>query len=89
MKTHKGELVSDTMLTEARRAVAEDWRTMAYDIRVENAYASHITEEQKIQFYQDELRYADEIERGEHDSNFTIWQRLNTYITGECIAFLS
>ena len=89
MKTHKGELVSDTMLTEARRAVAEDWRTMAYDILKEDAYASHITEVEKLQFYQDELRYADEIERGEHDSNFTIWQRLNTYITGECIALLS
>lgn len=60
---------------EAYKAVAQDWRKLAYAIRKEDKYASHVTEERKEQNLQDMLMRADEIERGEIKS-FTIAQRV-------------
>lgn len=51
-------------------------------------FASHITEEDKQKYSDDQRRYAAEVEAGEHDSNFTIWQRMNYFLTGECTPFL-
>jgi hypothetical protein len=52
-------------------------------------FASHITQRDKENYSIEQLKLADEIETGEHDHNFTIWQRMNYYETGECIALLS
>jgi hypothetical protein len=73
--------------TEALTLVAADWRQLARDIRVEDAYASHVTVEQKEQNLADMLETADRIEAGtEH--GFWLEQRVHQKITGECVALL-
>ena len=52
-------------------------------------YADHVTEQDKQKYSEKYFRYAQEIEQGIHDNNFTIWQRMNYYLTGESVAFLS
>ncbi len=88
MRLHTGKILNETELANALKIVANDWRELAHAIKAENAYGSHITEAQKEQFLADGLRYADEIEKGLHNNNFTICQRVDTLLTGECIAFL-
>ena len=88
MKLHTGKILTETELAEALKKVANDLRENAYAIHSENAYASHVTQEDKERYLQERLVYANEVEKGLHNSNFTIWQRVDTLLTGECIAFL-
>ena len=88
MKLHTGKILTETELTEALKKVANDLRENAYAIHAENAYASHVTQEDKERYLQERLVYANEVEKGLYNSNFTIWQRVDTLLTGECIAFL-
>ena len=84
-RTHTGEIVTGERLAAARRKVAEDWRAMAYAIREEDAYASHVTEAEKDEYLQRHLDFADRIEIGEPEAGgFTSWQRINQELTGEC-----
>lgn len=85
--THTKEKVSGERLEQALLSVANDWRKLAHAIRKEDAYASHVTEEVKDQSLQKMLAEADRIEHGEI-STFTIWQRINEKLTGECVALL-
>lgn len=87
-KTHTGEIIEGEKLTNACKEVADDLRALAFGIRAEDAYASHITEAMKDQFLADSLFRADQVQAGKID-NFTIWQRVNTVLTGECVALLS
>lgn len=84
-RTHTGEIITGERLQEALRQVAEDWRELAYAIRREDAYAPHVAETTKDTAMRDMLARANEIEAGKVDS-FTIWQRVNTKLTGECVA---
>jgi hypothetical protein len=86
-RTHTGEIVTGQRLADAYKQVAADWRTLAHAIRKENAYAAHVTEATKEAAMQDMLIRADEIETGDLRS-FTVWQRVNTVLTGECVALL-
>ena len=88
MKLHTGKILTETELAEALKKVANDLRENAYAIHSENAYASHVTQEEKERYLQERLGYANEVEKGLYNSNFTIWQRVDTLLTGECIAFL-
>ena len=88
MKLHTGKILTETELANALAIVANDLRKLAYAIKAENAYASHITEAEKEQFLDNDLAYANEVEKGLHNDNFTIWQRVDTLLTGECVAFL-
>ena len=88
MKLHTGKILTETELAEALKKVANDLRENAYAIHSENAYASHVTQEEKERYLQERLGYANEVEKGLHNSNFTIWQRVDTMLTGECVAFL-
>jgi len=72
---------------DACKQVAKDWRKLAYDIRKQDAYASHVSEEIKEANLQKDLKNADYIEAGNVD-NFTIWQRVNKILTGESVALL-
>lgn len=72
----------------ARKKVAADWRGIHKRIREENSYASHVTEETKINALNKGLNAGDDIESGKLDGNFTIAQRIYTELTGECIGFL-
>jgi len=52
-------------------------------------FASHVTHQDKLDYQLKERVHALEIEQGIHDHNFTIWQRMNYYMTGETVAFLN
>ena len=87
-RTHTGEIVGWQRLAEARNAVADDYAKLARDIRTENCYASHVTEEEKEQYLREGLETAERIRNGTEHGGFWLWQRLNTKITGECVALL-
>lgn len=86
-RTHTGEIVDGERLAAAYAQVAEDWRILAHAIRKADNYASHVTEDVKEKALQEMLQRADEIEAGDIRS-FTIWQRVDTELTGECVALL-
>lgn len=85
--THTGELVTGQRLAAGLALVASDWADMARAIRQEDAYASHVTEADKDSYLADDLALAERIRNGEVKS-FTIWQRVNAALTGECVALL-
>lgn len=86
--THNGELVSGQKLIKAINKVADDRVKLYQAIRKEDAYAPHVTEQQKDEILLKDLAYAEEIRSGQHLNNFTIWQLVNTVLTGECVGFL-
>ena len=51
--------------------------------------ASHVTREDALAWAARERKGALEIAQGKKDHNFTVWQRMNTYLTGVCVPFLS
>jgi hypothetical protein len=88
MKDHEGNQISPEDLQKARDHVAEWKRNNALEILNSNDYASHVTEEQKQSIYNESLKLADSIQRGERDGEFWCWQRLNYFLTGESVALL-
>ncbi len=86
-RTHNGQTVTGDRLMAACKQVADDWRTLHKTIRKEDRYAAHVREQEKDEILQRNLKRADEIERGDLKT-FTIWQRVNTVLTGECVALL-
>lgn len=87
-RTHTGEIVTGERLQVALNAVADDWARMAHAIRNEDAYADHVTEAEKAEDLVDGLAYAERIRRGDV-KNFTVWQRVDTELTGQCVALLA
>lgn len=69
-------------------AVADQMAELAQGIRHEDAYADHVTEEQKDAFLARNLVYADEVRRGLHNHNMTVAQRIHYHETGETVALL-
>ena len=88
-KTHTGAIVSQIELKKACESVAEDWRNNAYACHKGTDYPKHVSQQVKDELLEKALVTAIAIERQENLHNFTIWQRVNTKITGECVAFLS
>lgn len=82
--THKREVLTGIRVLIACRQVAKEMRENAYAIRLEDAYASHVTEEQKEDHLKRNLIFADYVAAGNVD-NFTTWQRVNQKLTGECV----
>lgn len=72
----------------ARKRVADQWRENAKAVRSKDEYASHVTTTTKDKLLADSLRYADEIEQGKHDGNFTIGQRIHYEMTGKSVPLL-
>ena len=87
-RTHKDDVVTGQALIRAQHAVADWYRDNAYGIRAEELYASHVTEATKEKRLQEQLAQAERIRSGVEPMGFWLWQRLNTELTGECIAFL-
>jgi hypothetical protein len=87
-RTHTGEIVTGERLQAALETVADDWIRLAHAIRKEDAYASHVTENDKDRYLAEGLVAAEEIRHGDVNS-FTVWQRIDTELTGECIALLA
>lgn len=86
-RTSKGEIIKSSRLIEALNKVANDWKENAYLVRKEDEYAIHVTEEEKEKYLREALEFAESIRRGEQ-TGFWCWQRINTELTGECVAFL-
>lgn len=86
-RTHYGEWIKGKRVQAARNKVAEDWAAMCRAIRREDAYASHVDEATKDKNLADGLAFAERIRTGE-EAGFTIWQRINTELTGDCVALL-
>jgi hypothetical protein len=86
-KTHTGEIVTGARLQDALNRVAQAWADNAKDVRTEDRYASHVAESEKDDYLREELDYAESIRQGNIDC-FTIWQRVNAHLTGECVAYL-
>lgn len=86
-RTHTGRVVTGDTLQAALNKVADDWVQLAHDIRREDAYASHVTEAEKDDALAQMVSRAAEIRAGKVGS-LTIWQRVNTELTGECVSLL-
>ena len=81
---------TDKQLQQARIYAAEIHRKLSIEcFDPDFGFADHITEEYKRRYSEYHRNLAEEIERGEHDHNFTVRQRMHEYLTGECIPFLA
>lgn len=79
----------DPVYRAAKKQIAEDVREVAYAIRKEDLYASHVTEDEKDVYLKQKLSFADKIEKGHAEIySFWLWQKINTILTGACIGFL-
>ena len=84
--THTNEIIEGQRLTDALNKVADKMIENAKAIR-NGDYADHVKETQKEFNLQKSLELAEKVRDGFFD-NFTIWQRINTELTGECVALL-
>jgi len=89
-RTHTGEVLTpdNPRLVAACESVAQWYEDNARAVRGEDAYASHVTEAQKDKNMQDQFAWAESVRQRENLNNFSVWQRVNTELTGECVAFL-
>ena len=90
-QTHTGEIFAhdDPRLIAACEAVAQWYEQNARDVRKEDAYASHVKEGTKDNDMLKQYAWADKVRLQENLHNFSVWQRVNQELTGECIALLS
>lgn len=86
-RTHTGQIVTGADLQAALDQVALDQVAMAHAIFDADEYAGHVTPQEKAIYLQEGLHLADKIQAGDV-SGFWIWQRVNTVLTGQCVAFL-
>jgi len=88
MSIEKTNDVSQSYIQKAREYASEIHKEMADSAFDDGYFAPHVTEKQKDEYVEKQLKYAKEIEAGKYDNNFTIWQRMNYSSTGECVPFL-
>jgi hypothetical protein len=88
-KTHKGETIKGERVTLALKSVCDYRRSLALEIRKDDAYARHVTEAEKDEYLQRSITLANDLESGKINPTFTDWQRINAYLTGECVALLA
>lgn len=86
--THTGEIVTGDRLKQALNVVADWYAENARATYAENAYANHVTQQEKERLLEDGLNHAEKVRAGKVTS-LTVWQRIDTELTGECIALLS
>lgn len=79
---------TEQQLQAARKYAASVNRKLASEALTADYFADHVDYDARLKIQSKHNTYADEIERGEHDLNFTIMQRMYYYLTGECVAFL-
>lgn len=88
VKLSNGEILQGEELEKVLKIVSEELKKTAYEIFESDDWASHITEEYKKNYLKLELIYANEVELGYHNINFTIWQKINSICTGESVPLL-
>lgn len=82
-----GKVIKGKYFKALLNEVANDWENIAYDIRKQDNYASHVTEKEKDEYLSQGLKLAEKIRQGE-ELSFTILQRINLKVTGKCVALL-
>lgn len=87
-RTHTGEIVNGARLQAAIEKVADWYAENARAIRREDGYAAHVTEATKEAQLAKGLAFAEQVRSGAA-FGFSVWQRINTELTGECVALLS
>jgi hypothetical protein len=86
-RTHTGDYISGQKLTDALNKVADDMISLESAIRVEDAYADHVSNDTKDKIMLDGFAHAERVRKGEVD-NFTTWQNINYALTGESVPLL-
>lgn len=86
-RTSDGRIISGHELANAFEKVADRKVKIAYAVRAENYWGSHVTEAQKDKRLAEDLAYA-EITRSGEVRDFGTWQAVNEELTGECVPFL-
>ena len=81
--THTKEIVEGKRLIDALNTVADKMIENAKAVRI-GSYADHVTESEKDFTLNKSIELAEKVRNGFFD-NFTIWQRINTELTGKCI----
>jgi hypothetical protein len=85
---HNKRIVTGAELQKALFEVANDWRESVIKILEQDHYASHVTQAEKEHYFTKGMEFAHKIETGDFPMSFTIWQRINEKLTGECVALL-
>ena len=78
---------NDPELVEAIDEVSIFFLILAFRKFIADDYADHVHENTKIDNFLKEIQSAIEIKNGRID-NFTVSQRINTILTGECVPLL-
>ena len=86
-QTSTGETVTGKRLQKALNSVADEWLRNAINMRLSCDYASHVTEVEKDEILKTNIDLTIKIRNGE-SRGFTIWQRVNLKLTGDCVALL-
>jgi len=88
-RTSNGEVVTGERLQAARDKTAETWDALGDAALIGKIpFASHVTDAEIARYAKSQYDCAKAIRSGLQDGNFTIWQRINTILTGECVPFL-
>jgi hypothetical protein len=79
---------TESKLQSARLHAANSIReTASHVLDDDYGFAEHVTMQEKIKVQNDYLQWANEIEQGLHDNNFTVKQTMFFYLTGKTLPF--
>lgn len=87
-KDSNGRSVPSAELQNALNRVAEDWLLMGFNVYMMDQYPAHVSESAKYARYEKNKEVSERIRNGLELNNFTIRQRVDTYLTGNCAALL-
>jgi hypothetical protein len=87
-RCHDGTIVKGKKLKAALNAVADELIELAHAIYDADEYAAHVSAETKLEARDDMIARAELVRDGVID-NRTYWQRVNTQLTGKCVALLA
>ena len=86
-QTHDKREVTGQEFENACQKVGDWLENLAHDIYNGDSWAAHVTQETKDIMLAKRLEHVARVKSGDI-TTFADWQRINTELTGECIAFL-
>jgi hypothetical protein len=84
--THTKEVISGERLEQALKTVADWYRDNARDVFLSPDWGAHVSYAQKQTWLAERIEYAYQVEAGTARPSFALWQRVNTHLTGTCVA---
>ena len=82
------EFTKDQLQRAMLYAAEINWKCTSECMDDDFGFADHVTDQDKLNYREKQETYAEEIEAGKHDHNFTIRQRMYYFLTGESVALL-